>query len=110
MSIKLKELWPPRDGMQKIPVYKEGGIAVFGERTIFQSPVMLRKGLLECWLWSDPMNRGDEDVELISIIRMSPGLDLEIRRNDEEIQGVKFYKPNCDLLEFAPFSVYGKGL
>ena len=54
MSIKLKELWPPRDGMQKIPVYKEGGIAVFGE-----SPVMLRKGLLECWLWSDPMNRGD---------------------------------------------------
>ena len=30
MSIKLKELWPPRDGMQKIPVYKEGGIAVFG--------------------------------------------------------------------------------
>ena len=46
MSIKLKELWPPRDGMQKIPVYNEGGIAVFGERTIFQSPVILRKGLL----------------------------------------------------------------
>ena len=110
MSIKLKELWPPRDGMQKIPVYKEGGIAVFGERTIFQSPVILRKGLPECLLWSDPKNRGDEDVELISIIRMSPGLDLEIRRNDEEIQGVKFYKPNGDLLEFAPFSEDGKGL
>ena len=90
--------------MQKIPVYKEGGIAVFGERTIFQSPVILRKGLLECLLWSDPKNRGDEDVELISIIRMSPGLDLEIRKNDEGIRGVKFYKPNGDLLEFAPFS------
>ena len=91
MSIKLKELWPPRDGMQKIPVYKEGGIAVFGERTIFQSPV-------------------DEDVELISVIRMSPGLDLEIRKNDEGIRGVKFYKPNGDLLEFAQFSEDGKGL
>ena len=41
---------------------------------------------------------------------MSPGLDLEIRRNDEEILGVKFYKPNGDLLEFAPFSEDGKGL
>ena len=82
MSIKLKELLPPRDGMQKIPVYKDGCIAVFGERMIFQSPAMLRKGLLECWLWSDPKNRGDEDVELISIIRMSPGLDLEIRKNE----------------------------
>ena len=110
MSIKLKELLPPRDGMQKIPVYKDGCIAVFGERMIFQSPVKLRKGLLECWLWSDRMNRGDEGVRLISSIRMSPGLDLEIRRNDEEIQGVKFYKPNGDLLEFAPFSEDGKGL
>ena len=41
---------------------------------------------------------------------MSPGLDLEIRRNDEEILGVKFYKPNGDLLEFTPFSEDGKGL
>lgn len=43
MAVRLSKMWPPVNGVQKILIMQEGGVATFGEgeeeRTIVQSPI-----------------------------------------------------------------------
>lgn len=112
MAIKLTTLWPPSvNGGRKIPVLEMGGIAFIGRRTIMQSSVWHSGdgSFSECWLWSIPHDP-DEEIELLSIVKMYNDGELEIKRNDEEVQGVKFYDKDGNFIEFAPLAEDGSCL
>lgn len=55
---------------------------------------MTRKRRLNCFLCVKMYNDGE----------------LEIKRNDEEVQGVKFYDKDGNFIEFAPLAEDGSGL
>ena len=87
-----------------------GGCATFGERTIVQTPVYEdRNGASECWIWSTTFKSRREDV-ILACVRMRPGMDLKIQKNDEDVRGVKFYSADGEFLEFVPFLRGGSGL
>ena len=104
-----KSCRPPKK-ISKIPVMQMGGCATFGERTIVQTPVHEnRSGESECWIWSTTFKKHSED-EILACIRMRPGMDLKIQKNDDDVRGVKFFDPDGNFLEFAPFLKDGTGL
>lgn len=111
MAIKITSIWPPdENGGRRIPVLKLEDCAVLGNHVIFRSEVWHRlNGETECWLWNVSKD-SNEEIELLSIIRMECGGELQIQRNDGGTNGVKFYDKDGTFLEFAPFSDDGNGL
>lgn len=108
MGIKFSKIWPSEGTSQRIPVFRMGRVASFGDHEIWQTPVArTRKGHAECWLCD--LGRNRQIDELVAVIRMQPGMDIQIMKKGGAY-GVNIYDKDRRVLEFAEFAEDGQGL